>query len=680
MVQWLFPLIVLGFALAGQADDGSPYPVEAEREKALAQLDFIENQQIEISPDGLAQRPRKERLFLDYYLGEVVPIKLEVRRDTALAAVLTTMIDRALYGDEEEKRRWMERKRQLLNGVSATMASDGWRDKIRTLAGLSHGLEGELPSWAERALRDGIIAPEELPLVQRNDELDIKIVEVGNGSSVTGNDLSEHAKEKAIIERRFRAGEIALEEAQRRIDALWPKSLHAKGYDVWRRGRDLIDEKAVVLTRRARMRGFSNWADYTFSLRNHTHRQGLRSADDHIRFFTEALEETRESAGELHRTFLQRAGLGEEAIVSEEAMPLLYPEANILLREYFPAEAVDGMWKETMRESGFGDFGFGQITFDSFPREKKQTHAYMSSSLSNIPKTIRIRPGELALDVPPLSPDFYHPGLISVVQSVKDSGVFPYEIVFHEGGHALDYAHRENTVILGEDTIFHNEAYAYSETASMTMQRFFDDEDFLLAKGVTREGATLDRARVQRFLQARNLLNRLTMRELSLRSLFDVLIWSEAYEEGGPRFSDRALDIYRKLYDKYFFGRSSLPEGVARGHRFFATMHFYSGLILYHGYVYADIAAQMEADYLWNELAKTTGRRTFLRQQTLAPLLIDGQYRRGFARPFPSTTEQMTGQKFHPQRFIDDFRRPVDDFIASSRNRGCRGTTSPLIK
>ena len=674
-MRWIFLAATAALAVSVQA---GPYPVEEERQKVLADLERIESQQITISTDGLEGRPREERAFLDYYLNKVLPIKLERRRDAALADVLTTAIDRALYRDEEEKRRWMERKGRLRDSVSATMASDGWIHKVRTLVGLSRGLRGELPSWARRALRNGIITPRELPLIQRNNAIDIEIAQVANDSSVSGEDLAEHAKESAAIERDFRSGDIDLEEAQRRVDSLWPKSRHAKGYDVWKRGRELFDEKAVVATRLARLRGFSNWADYSLSLRNHTHRRGLRSAEDHGRFLTRLLEETHGPAERLHRSLLRQAGRSED--VDRKIVPLIYPEADALLREYFPADKVDGMWDQTMRESGFGDFAFGQISFDSFPRQKKFTHAYMSPSLSNIPKTIAVKPGGLALDVPPLSPDAYHPGLISVVQNVDDDGVFPYEIVFHEGGHALDFAYRENTSLFTDETVFlAEESYAYTETASMMMQRFFDDGDFLLAKGRTREGLALDEGRVRRFLQARAVHKLINMRRMSLHALFDILVWSEPYGEGGPSFSERFLEVYQEVSDKYSFGRSSLPEAVAEGHAGFGTPHFYSGQVLYHGYVYADIAAQMEADHLWSTLAEKTGRRSFLRQPSLAGLLIDGHYKRGFAKPFPSATEEMTGKRFRPRQFADAFRRSVEDFLASSGDKNCRSLASPLF-
>ena len=84
---------------------------------------------------------------------------MEIRRNASLAAILTTALDRALYRSEAEKKLWMERKGEFLNAASAAMATDEWRHKIRTLAGLSRGLRGEIPSWARRTLRYGITTP-----------------------------------------------------------------------------------------------------------------------------------------------------------------------------------------------------------------------------------------------------------------------------------------------------------------------------------------------------------------------------------------------------------------------------------------------------------------------------------------------------------------------------------------
>ena len=111
------------------------------------------------------------------------------------------------------------------------------------------------------------------------------------------------------------------------------------------------------------------------------------------------------------------------------------------------------------------------------------------------------------------------------------------------------------------------------------------------------------------------------------------------------------------------------PPGTRAGARGFFTGHFYSGNVRYFGYVYANVAAQMTADYLWDTLEKKTGRRTFYRQPDMARLLIEGQYQDGFRMPFPTVTEKLTGRKFRPQRLIEEINQPLEAFVKSNQKK-----------
>ena len=110
-----------------------------------------------------------------------------------------------------------------------------------------------------------------------------------------------------------------------------------------------------------------------------------------------------------------------------------------------------------MRESGFEDSTLMGITLDSFPRTNKYTHAYMANVLETIPREVFLDTETLDFKLPVFSSQNYHPAAIFIVQNVIDDGYRPYRMVFHEGGHALDYSYRKG--VLEKES-----SYAYSET------------------------------------------------------------------------------------------------------------------------------------------------------------------------------------------------------------------------
>ena len=75
---------------------------------------------------------------------------------------------------------------------------------------------------------------------------------------------------------------------------------------------------------------------------------------------------------------------------------------------------------------------------------------------------------------------------------------------------------------------------SYTETNSTTMQRFFNDAEFLLATGRNRDGNPPDRETVEQFVTNRELNQRYTYRKQFLQSLFDLYIWNEPYTETAP--------------------------------------------------------------------------------------------------------------------------------------------------
>jgi hypothetical protein len=110
-------------------------------------------------------------------------------------------------------------------------------------------------------------------------------------------------------------------------------------------------------------------------------------------------------------------------------------------------------------------------------------------------------------------------------------------------------------------------------------------------------------------------------------------------------------------------GRPREIEGLDPYQKQFSTGHFYDGGVRYIGYIFAQIAAYMNEEYLLNEAERRSGRRDFVNQDFLGPLLIDGYYRDGFLLPFPAANERFTQARFEPTVLVRKFERAVRDFL-----------------
>ncbi|MCY4645150.1 MAG: M3 family metallopeptidase [Bacteriovoracales bacterium] len=659
---WLFILF------ANTADE---YPVAQERQKILEIIERLENEKIPLHFLGMKNRTDQEKEFLRFYRENIFPIEMTARRQWGIYSLLQAALDRALYRDEDEKSKWLERLKLIDSEMQTLKTSSLFNQATYAWVGSEHGLRGELSRRAtgqdQGPERAGSFGPSPY-MLKRLEELELKINLAANESSVTSNDLQEYANAYDELKGQFLLDSIELEDVKRELLRLWPKSSHAKGHDLLEKAKPLFDEVAVLRTRLAQSKGFETWAQFKLFSSRGGYAEGLKTVSDHVGFMREVLDETLGPAKKFHQHLVDSLGYDPKE-VRGVGTELLMAKKGIQpgLANYFLAENANEIWRETMKESGFQDFVLDQIYLDSFPRKNKYTHAYMQSAVRNIPKAIVLDTETFDFKNPPLNGKNYFPGAFFIVQNIMSDGCCDYRTVFHEGGHALDYAHR-GSMLEGRNS------YAYTETSSMMMERFFEDADYMMKKGRDRKGRSPKREAVIRFLENEALKKSYRTRGQIFLALFDLLIWDEPYFEGGPSFTDRFLQIHDDLQKKYMIMAPSLPpalapDGVRGGSRFFFTNHFYGGSVRYYGYIYADMAAQMTANYLWDTLEKRSGRRTFYRQPDLARLLIRGQYRDGFTLPFPTATERLTGKKFVAQNITPAINRPLDDFVKAESQR-----------
>lgn len=663
----LISISTLGATSGATSEASDRYPREEERAALLNAINLLQAQKLQIN--FVSQTSPQAVSFLSIFKNEFWPVSLKLGALDEKASLLYVGVDRALYNDAAEKKQWNDQVLQLESEMNGIRSSKEYQDLIKRMSEAAQGLEGELADFARKAYKHQLqsaFTEAELPFQNRLTELQQKIKTIANEAPVSKH-LAESEREAIAIEKRRLNGEISFAEATSAIEALRARSGAALGQYVAQNARELLAEAAIIRTKLAQTKGFKNWAEYQTSANEHLYKSGYKTAADRIPFLRELLASTKSA----HKAFLeQRAkevpGVPQELIQdifklrpSQQSFFSLPTEA--LISEYFPVENVQEVWRQTMRQSGFSPTAVERINLDSYPRENKQTHAYMLTARSHQPETFIVDGRTMKVTVPRQLPNRWMPAMIYIVQNMRADGINAYSTGFHEGGHALDYSHRQDVLGKGQDS-------SYSETHSMTMELFFSDRDFLLSLGKTREGKSIPPEKVDEYIGNSGLNNLASLRGQSLNALFDLELWNHAYVEGGEDFVSRAARLNRELTKEYMFAlNGQVVDGIDNAYRMFSTDHFYGGQVRYIGYIYAEMAAKMTYDRLLDILEETTGRRTLLNQPSLAKLLIDGYYKRGFGEPFPGATESFVRSKFDATAAARKFDQSIQLWI-SSRN------------
>jgi Zn-dependent oligopeptidase len=277
----------------------------------------------------------------------------------------------------------------------------------------------------------------------------------------------------------------------------------------------------------------------------------------------------------------------------------------------------------------------------------------MNCASDHKPKILRLDVSKLNLGSDSANDSAWHQAAIYIVQNFRDDGPQAWTTAFHEGGHALDYSYRQ-------DILWYGAAYGYVETHSMMMERFFEDVDYLVEIGKDSNGKKLSRELALKYIQ-NNKINALceTRRQVA-NALYDILLWKYSYTDTSERFVDRAIKLFGEIQDKAALAKGFTIDGVDWRASSFSTNHFYSASVRYFGYIVADMAAQLSADYLWEHFKSATGRATFLNQPTMAGLLRKGYYENGFLTAFPQSIEKFTGKSFSPEQYVNSMMVAVE--------------------
>ncbi len=656
------------------------YPREKERAAIMAAIDSLQEQKLQIN--NLAQADERTQNFLKIFRTEYWPLAVRLGAMNERESLLYVANDRALYRDEAEKRAWNNEMLAISDESSKISTSESYRDLIRRLGEAAQGLTGDLADLAQRMYRNqqraGFDAAQ-LPTLNRLNKIMNDVKQISNDSPISKH-LAANERASDAIEKKFRAGEMSFTEASEALEALRSTGHAAHGQHVAETARELLAEAAILRTELARAKGYKNWAEFQVANNAEHYADGYRTASERITFLRDLLASTQDT----HRAFYEqriRETPGVPDALRADLTQLRVSQAGLfslptdsLVLEYFPVEKVESFWRETMRESGFTETALSRITLDSYPREGKQTHAYMMPARQHQPYTITINAPTLNVPIPRQVPGAWMPADIYIVQNMRSDGPGAYSTAFHEGGHGLDYSHRQDVLGRGQDS-------SYAETHSMTMENFLQDRQFLLAKARTRDGKAISPELVDQYI-ANSKLNGLTsLRGQSLNSLYDLELWNHAYERGGEDFVTRALRLNSELSGQYMFANSGrIIAGVNSLYSRFSTGHFYGGLVRYIGYVYAEMAAQMSYERLLDILEAKTGRRTLLNQPDMAKLLIEGYYKRGFAQEFPLATEAFTQKKFDARETAKVINKSVDTWVQARRGSRCEMMFMPVVR
>jgi len=638
--KWFLGLAVLTFTASASTPDG--FDPDKTREHLLNVLNTPQITELEISPVPAPGSPQEA--FLKHYKEKIWPRSLEMSDLGQRYKALKLLKDSALYRSEKERAEWDEQIKQIIKRDSELSTDQQWTADLLEWGRLAKGLKGDLADAARRSAKAAELGqfPEAAkPWLNEIEQLDMKVDDYANDAPTKFAYLESQPK-MAQLEADFHAGKISFTKAAKERAQLIRGGGLKFGKDVALSNGRHFKRIAELRTRLAKMKGFKTWAEYSLATQAQAHAERFKGIDAIRKFLTELLDETDQTMWAIMEKQSKKVARKPYREVHPFATSLLFAPAELRLRDFFPKENHVEVWKRTMLESGYSQSALDLITVDAFPRQGKQSHAYMMPLKTPEMKVLSVNGSNLNVLMP--SEAGWYPAAINIVQNFTDDGMDDLRTMLHEGGHALDYIHRR-------DTVGFSPAYGYVETHSMTLEHFNQDVEFLLANGRKRDGQKLDRETITQFLTEVRIAELSSLRGQIFNALFDIELWDVDYTQRGTDLVSRAITVARNFRER--LTGHPLPKDLQNemGYLNFTTSHFYSGSVRYFGYIFAEVSSSMVAERLYDLLEKRTGRRSLYQQPEIASILINSLYRRGFAVPFPESIEAFTEKPFSPKEY-----------------------------
>lgn len=601
-------------------------------------------------------------LFLDYFKVKIWPRLLELKKQENLYEIWMVAMDRALYHDIAERDQWARFQAEAKGKIDAIMSDPAWEVDAKAFAFLSNGLSGPLVDFARKLsaqLDVESYPPAAIPLLKELSEV-MGQVRVIKNSSPLASGLAKAEQTRLATVSAFFKGEIKFDEAWKTLEGLAASERPAMGQDIALRASALLNRAAILRTQIAKVSGYGNWAEMTLARQAFHYAPGSRTPAERIQFLRGLLEATKAPYLEYLKKAMSVIKSDEGALTMDRLRPsqmgLLGNETATLIKEYYPLKTLESVWRETMIKAGMSADMLAVLNLDVYPREHKQTHAYMANLSSHKPHEVRIDGRTLEIKA---SADWY-PARIFIVQNFRVDGPTYLKTAFHEGGHGVDYMSRRTPIPTQEQIESSN---SWSEVHSMTLERFLVDRDFLVATGRTADGTAMTEELADQYIANARAVTLLRFRDLVSSALYDLEIWNVAYEDGGLQFMDHAPAVRASIDHETSQVSSHILSGVDPKYTGFSTDHFYGGEVRYIGYVHAEMAAQLTAEKLWDDFARTTGRRSLYDQPTLLQILERAYYRTGHSEPFPQAVERFIGKPLSPDAVVAGMSSAVESFV-----------------
>lgn len=645
------------------AAEVAPFDAEKTRASLLELLNTKENTEIIIEPSPLPGS--QEEAFINFYFQHIKPVHDRLSPMWLAYSVYNQLFDAGLYTSAEERDLFQKKSLEIMAEVNKLSSDPKWEELQLKWGQLAEGLPGELAQTARQnasQLKFSQYSPEFLPVLNQIDTFDQEIDKIVNTSPFMIGYQQGMAKSSNTL-RQFFAGEISFATAATQLEEISLNGSLAFGHDIVTKAQTQLNERAKLLSRLAKTKGFKTHAQMRVAAQGIAHVPQFQDKDSLLQFLWSLLEQTEPVMREYYELRAMTVAKRPLQSLNSYERRLLGNPTNLLVRDYFPSEKLVEIWRRTMLESGFREADLAQIIVDAYPRENKNNHAYMRAILTPSPGIIKINGRNLAQ----VEISDWQPAFIYILQNFVMDGLSQLSTGFHEGGHGFDYAYQRDAFGLPR-------AYGYSETHSTTLETFMEDKEFILASGETREGLKITPEVVDLYLKRKAVLNIEGFRGTVSSTIFDILLWDYDYETGDETFIERALKIARELDVKAEFLESDKEHKIDPGYSYFVTNHFYSGMVRNYGYVLAEVSAGLVSEALTERLKALTGRSTWYHQPQIAQILGEGLYRRGFEKPFPETIEQFTGKKFSADTFAQTLVRSAQAYVQELKVEACAST------
>lgn len=587
------------------------------------------------------------RAFMDYYLTVIRPREVKLSLLGYTYGAYNLLVDSGSYNDEAESQEFQAKMLAAADEWNQYSVDPAVTAELKEWARLSEGLTGDLADNARRAARERELEefPEAMkPLLSEIDTLQQEF-ELALNNAPGNAALQEFSTARSEASRAFKAGEIDWAEATRRINEIYQKG----GYErigkegVLAKGENL-NRIAVIRSQLAKAKGFKTWAEYMTEMNGQGYEPAYRGPAQQREILKKLIAAARPRYQAIVNDRLLQLGIPSSEL-RYQYISLLSYNSFLQIRDHFPTADMTNMWEQTMLASGFKPETLSQILVDDeFRQGKNRTMAYMSGILDPYLDNVTINAVTLNVVQLPVDSPLWRPGFQYILQSYKAPGVSDLETAFHEGGHALEG-------LLRFQQVSSPSSYGYVEIPSMTMEYFTRDPEVLYGLAKEVNGKKPDLAYIRELAEGAEKNGVFTIMALATDALYDTDIWDYDYAAPGAQtFLQRAEQLDSEIA-RLAGDPADIAMPAATWYQRFATTHFTSGSVRYMGYVYAEIGSRMMADFIYDELERTTGRRTWNAQPGLADIFTKKFFQVGWKKLFPTNIEEITGRKFDPATF-----------------------------